>query len=85
MEKSNLKNTKIIIELKNLILINQQELKLENGRYVGQVLNGLREGKGIYYVNNGDRYEGEWKNDIEYFQNGDIYEGEHRNGQPEGK
>ena len=26
---------------------NQQELKLENGRYVGQVINGLREGKGI--------------------------------------
>ena len=53
---------------------NQQELKLENGRYIGQVVNGLREGKGIYYVNNGDRYEGEWKNDkrdgkgIEYFQ-----------------
>ena len=38
---------------------NQQELKgAKNGikwRYVGQVVNGLREGKGIYYVNNGDR------------------------------
>ena len=42
---------------------NQQELKCENGRYVGQVVNGLREGKGIYYINNGDRYEGEWRND----------------------
>ena len=70
---------------------NQQELKCENGRYVDQVVNGLREGKGIYYVFNGDRYEGEWKNDkrdgkgIEYYHNGDRYEGEHRNGQAEGK
>ena len=74
---------------------NQQELKgIKNGynwRYVGQVVNGLREGKGIYYVFNGDRYEGEWKNDkrdgkgIEYFHNGDKYEGDWRNGKLEGK
>ena len=40
---------------------NQQELKgIKNGynwRYVGQVVNGLREGKGIEYYNDGDRYE----------------------------
>ena len=70
---------------------NQQELKCENGRYVGQVVNGLREGKGIYYVFNGDRYEGEWKNDkrdgkgIEYFHDGDRYEGDYRNDKREGK
>ena len=70
---------------------NQQELKFENGRYIGQVVNGLREGKGIYYVNNGDRYEGEWKNDkrdgkgIDYFHEGDRYEGDFRNGNKEGK
>ena len=35
------------------------------------------EGKGIYYFNNGDRYEGEWKNDKRegkgkyYYNNGD--------------
>ena len=28
---------------------NQQELKFDNGRYVGQVVNGLAEGKGIMY------------------------------------
>ena len=69
---------------------NQQELKgIKNGynwRYIGQVVNGLREGKGIYYWNNGDRYEGEWKNGkmegkgIYYYNNepwkGDRYEGE---------
>ena len=42
---------------------NQQELKGENGRYVGQVINGLREGKGIMYYTNGDRYEGYFRND----------------------
>ena len=34
---------------------NQQELKLDIGRYVGQVVNGLREGKGIEYYNDGER------------------------------
>ena len=46
---------------------NQQELKgIKNGekwRYVGQVVNGLREGKGICYWEDGDRYEGDYKND----------------------
>ena len=38
---------------------NQQEIKFDNSRYVGQVVNGLAEGKGIKYYNNGNRYEGE--------------------------
>ena len=46
---------------------NQQELKgIKNGynwRYVGQVVNGLREGKGIEYYNDGERYEGDFRND----------------------
>ena len=46
---------------------NHQELKGEkNGikwRYVGQVVNGLREGKGILYGDNGERYEGDYRND----------------------
>ena len=46
---------------------NQQELKgIANGknwRYVGQIVNGLREGKGIMYYTNGDRYEGYFRND----------------------
>ena len=56
---------------------NQQELKGENWRYVGQVVNGLREGKGIEYYNNGERYEGDYKNGkregkgLEYYNNGD--------------
>ena len=45
---------------------NNQEIKYNNSgrnRYIGQVLNGVPEGKGIMYWNNGDRYEGDWKND----------------------
>ena len=41
---------------------NQQELKGKNWRYVGQVVNGLREGKGIYYYHNGDRMMGDYYN-----------------------
>ena len=45
---------------------NQQELKGKNWRYVGQVVNGLREGKGIEYYNDGERYEGDYKNGQRY-------------------
>ena len=60
---------------------NQQELKGKNWRYVGQVINGLREGEGTIYFNDGARYEGDFKNDkaegkgIYYFNDGDRYEG----------
>ena len=33
----------------------------ENGRYFGELKNGKKDGKGVYYYNNGDRYEGNWK------------------------
>ena len=75
-------------ELKNN---NEQVIKYDNGKYIGQVVNGLREGKGIYYFNNGDRYEGDFKNDnkegkgIYYWNNGDRYEGDWKNDNKEGK
>jgi len=70
---------------------NHQKLKRKNWRYVGQVINGLREGKGICYWENEDRYEGDYKNDnkegkgIYYWNDGDIYEGDWRNDKPNGK
>ena len=70
---------------------NIQELKRDDGKYVGEIVNGLSEGRGICYFINGDRYEGEWKNNkkegkgIYYFNNGDRYEGEYKNGNKEGK
>ena len=70
---------------------NQQELKDKNWRYVGQVVNGLREGKGIEYYNDGDRYEGNWKNDkkegkgIYYYNDGSRKMGDYLNDNPIGK
>ena len=71
--------------------INKQEIKTIDGKYIGEVVNGLAEGKGTFYGDNGDRYEGDFRNDkqegkgIYYFNSGDRYEGEWRNGKQEGK
>jgi len=70
---------------------NQQELIGLNVRYVGQVVNGLPEGKGIEYWNNGERYEGDFRNGKKegkgfyYWNDGDRYEGDYRNNKQEGK
>ena len=81
-------------ELKNNNILNNQEIKYNNSdriKYIGQVLNGVPEGKGIMYWDNGDRYEGEWKNDkkegkgIYYYNNGDREMGDYSNGERIGK
>ena len=80
-------------ELKISSISNQEiEYKDESRKkYIGQVLNGVPEGKGIMYWNNGCRYEGEWRNNkkdgkgIFYYANGDRYEGDFRNGKIEGR
>ena len=62
-----------------------QEIVYADGKYVGQVVNGLKEGKGIMYFNDGHYYEGDWKNDkeegkgIEYYEEYERYEGEFKN------
>ena len=59
-------------------------------KYIGQVLNGVPEGKGIMYWSDGERYEGEWKNDerngkgINYWIDGNRYEGDFINNKREG-
>ena len=35
-------------------IINDKEIKDDNGEYKGQIVNGLKNGKGIYHYNNGD-------------------------------
>ena len=48
----------------NINNINKQAIKYSDGsKYIGQVVNGLPEGKGTWYGDDGDRYEGEWRND----------------------
>ena len=32
---------------------NNQELNFEGGKYIGQVLDGLPDGRGIFFTNNG--------------------------------
>ena len=59
--------------------------------YVGQFMNELKEGKGIYLYNNGTKYEGDFKNGkkdgkgIKYYTDGNRYEGDYKNGKKEGK
>ena len=78
-------------ELKINNTINNKELKHKDGRYVGQVVNGLREGKGIEYYNDGNRYEGDFRNDkregkgIYYYNNGDREMGDYYNDKEIGK
>ena len=77
------------IDINNINI--QQELKGKNGRYVGQVVNGLPVGKGIEYFNDGDRYEGDYRNGkregkgIYYYNNGDREMGDYYNGKEIGK
>ena len=74
----------------NNTIINE-EIKYDNGRYVGQVVNDKKEGKGIFYYNSGSRYEGDFKNDkregkgIYYYNDGERYEGDFKNDNMEGK
>ena len=103
-KKKNFKKSfiKIIGRIKNIIVkindikknnnnLNNQEIILKNGKYVGQIVNGLIEGKGTMFWDDGDRYEGDWKNGkmegkgIYYCNNGDRYEGDWKNDLKEGK
>ena len=76
---------------KKLNINSHQEFKYDIGRYVGQVVNGIPEGKGIMYYNSGNKYEGDFRNGkregkgIYYYNDGDRYEGDFKNGKKEGK
>ena len=70
---------------------------LENGdKYIGEVVNNLKNGKGTLYFNqnNGclkNKYEGDWKGDVKegkgilYWNDGTRYDGDWKNGKREGK
>ena len=72
---------------------NKIEIKeYENGnKYIGQFVNGKREGYGIMNFSNGGKYEGHWKNGlaegkgIEYYQNGDRFEGDYHEDEEHGQ
>jgi hypothetical protein len=53
---------------------------LSGNKYVGNFLNRKREGKGVFYFNNGDKFEGTWNADLKTngtytFNNGYVYTG----------
>ena len=48
-----------ILKFNKMYNQNIQELRCRQGKYIGQVVNGKAEGKGIVYFNNGDVYEGD--------------------------
>ena len=94
INKNNEKLKKLLNENNKLNEINEvlnKEIKYDNGRYVGQVVNDKREGKGIFYWNDGDRYEGDYKNDkregkgIYYYNDGGIEIGNYLKGNKIGK
>ena len=85
---------KINDKIDDLLINHNKELKNEKGKYVGEIKNGKREGKGIFNFKNGDIYEGDWKNDkmdgkgIYYHKKTDEtdrYEGDFRNDKRDGK
>ena len=56
-----------------------------------KVILGKKGGKGIYFAKNGDRYEGDWRNDnkegkgIYYYNNGNREMGDYSNDKQIGK
>ncbi len=59
----------------------------DHSYYEGQVVNGLRHGKGVYTNSKeGVVYEGEWKNGLRHgkgvlkYRNGSVYEGDWERG-----
>lgn len=56
-----------------------------NGKYTGEIKNGVENGKGTFVWSNGDKYVGDWVNGKRHGQgtmtwaNGDKYTGEYKN------
>jgi len=46
------------------IIHNAQRLNYSNGYYIGEVSNGVANGKGKYYWNDGSKFEGTWINGV---------------------
>lgn len=63
----------------------------ELGKYVGELKDDKRHGKGTMLYKNGDKYVGDYYNDVKegkgiyYHSNGDRYEGDYLNGRLDGQ
>ena len=95
IDKINLEWKKKFDDLKNIINKKSndgiQERSYGNGKYKGPIVNGKREGFGIFIWKCGDKYEGDFKDDhftgkgIYYYNSGNRYEGNFKNIKKEGK
>ena len=69
----------------------EQEIQYDNGKFIGKIINGKREGKGTMFYTNGNKYEGDWENNKKegkgkiFMRNGNKYEGNWENNKEEGK
>ena len=89
VEEKEKKGKEASISQRNLVKIESMTL---GEQYHGEVQGGKKDGQGYCVYKNGDRYEGNWKNDKKegkgtyYFtQKGDIYKGYFLNDYPNGK
>lgn len=68
--------------------LNNREIELSNGVYLGEAIAGKPHGVGTYHIANGDRYEGHWNagkkhgQGTYYYSNGDSWSGEWNNDKP---
>jgi len=74
------------ITLKTLLLKVKDDVKLPAGKYKGEIVNGVPNGKGKATFNDGDTYNGEWINGkmegvgvFKSVKNNASYSGEYRN------
>ncbi len=68
-----------------------ENFRIENALYTGDLLNGMRHGKGVQIWDDGAKYEGEWLFDKAnglgtfYHVDGDIYQGQWENDRANGE
>ena len=70
---------------------NFKRKKYNDAIYLGMIVKGKRDGKGVMIYKNGRLYEGDWKNDVrdgrgyERYSNGNYYIGMFSKGKVDGK
>lgn len=89
MDKIFLNVDKQLKENYELLLIDQSNGG--KGIYLGESKDNKRDGKGMIFYHNNDKFKGQWKDDkkegngIYYFSNGDKYDGEWKDDKQNGK
>ena len=90
MDKNNYENFQKIIDNKDIF--RTKIIKYTDGlKYVGEIKNNKREGKGILYMISGSKYEGDFKDNkfngkgVYYWPDGSKYEGEFKDNQRDGQ